>query len=176
MPRLVDRRDGRLRGNGGRRPRTRVTSSEPAAAPDRVRGDARYLPVAYGTGGNRLPGRAGARQDPNADARIHELRPPAPHGPAGAGVGYVGAPGTDRGDGGVPPSWRDDRGSTQRGLWERFRVEASVIEHVDHPSDPGVDTLLQYRDRHRSLGGGTGRTAAGLTCRCASRLLTLECG
>jgi isopenicillin-N epimerase len=74
----------------------------------------------------RIRGRAVARQDPNADARIHELRPLAPHGLAGAGVGYVGAPGTDRGDDGVPPSWRDVRGRTAARVWERFRVEASV--------------------------------------------------
>ena len=57
----------RLRGIGERRPGTRVISSEPAAAPDRVRGEARYLSVAYGTGGFKTV--LGTR----SDARIHEL-------------------------------------------------------------------------------------------------------
>jgi hypothetical protein len=84
----------------------------------------------------RIRGPAGARKDPNADARIHVLAGRSRQD-CGAGVGAISGGGI--GD------------------------------------DPGVDTPLRYRDRHRLLGGGTGR-AAGLTCSCASRLLPLEYG
>jgi hypothetical protein len=96
---------------------------------------------------------------------MHELTgyvPPAPH----ALAGYVAAPGTDRGDVAVRLPGGMSGAGLPRGLWD-----ASVIERVDHPR---IRASTQYRDRHRSRGGGTGRTAAGLTSHCASKLLTLE--